>query len=72
MLDPEQKILSASELERVALGRETTLFVIPEEDETHPLLFVTTTSTTWPFVSELVVYVAPVPFWTLTPPTLKL
>jgi hypothetical protein len=60
-LVPEQKVLSASELVNVGVGNELTVFIIPVEVAVHPLAFVTITSTNWPLVNVLVVYVVDAP-----------
>ena len=70
-LVPAQKILSASELVRVGVGTGFTVFVMLSEVAEHPLALLTTTLTTWPFVSKLVVYVVKAPFCWLIPPILK-
>jgi hypothetical protein len=54
-------MLSGSELVSVGVGRALTVLKIEDEVAEQPFELVTITSTTWPFVSELVVYVAVVP-----------
>jgi hypothetical protein len=71
-LVPMQNVLSASELVSVGVGSARTVLVIPVDVAEHPFAFVTITSTIWPVVSVLVVYVADAPFCTLALLTLKL
>jgi hypothetical protein len=52
MVAPEQNILLASELISVGDGKGLTVLDIPADVATHPFEFVTTTSTTCPFVSD--------------------
>ena len=72
MLVPAQKMLSASELTIVGLGKGVTLLVIPAEVPVQLPAFVTMTSTICPFVNAVVVYKTDAPLCTLTPSTLKL
>ena len=72
MLVPEQNVLSGSGLESVGAGKVYTVLVIAEEVAKHPLEFVTITSTIWPLVSDVVINVFEVLFWTLVPFILKL
>jgi hypothetical protein len=55
MLDPAQKILSASVLVIVADGNAYTVFVNPGDVPAHPLELTAITSIIWPFERELVV-----------------
>jgi hypothetical protein len=71
MPDPEQNILSGSELVIEAVGSGLTTFVIGAETPEHPFEFTAITSTVWPFVRALVVYVFDTPLCTLLPLTLK-
>ena len=55
ILLPAQILLSASLLTMLAIGVGFTVVVMPELKAEHPKAFVTSTVTTWPFRSVLVV-----------------
>ena len=52
---PAQKVLSASLLDKVGVGKALTVFVIPALVAVHPAALVTITSTICPLVNVVVV-----------------